>query len=77
MANPFFSCRIPPEVLSQIEAYLERTGKGKADFLIAAYRLVIEQDALSNNADNSKVNEEISALWAAVEELRGKQAAWR
>jgi flagellar biosynthesis/type III secretory pathway ATPase len=75
MANPFFSCRIPPEVLSEIEAYLERTGKGKADFLIAAYRLVIEQDALSSSVSDANVSKEITAIWAAIEELQGKLAA--
>ncbi|WP_166482692.1 GIY-YIG nuclease family protein [Scytonema sp. UIC 10036] len=76
--NPFFSCRIPPDVLGEIEAYLERTGKGKADFLIAAYRLVIEQDALSTNNDadvDGKISQALAPVLKRIEELEGKLAA--
>lgn len=62
-SNPFFSGRIPPELLVRIEQRIQETGESKTDILVAALSAYLGAETPKSQNSN---------LWQAINELRGR-----
>lgn len=70
MASPFFSGRIPQELMDRIEANMEMTGKSKTEILVSALSLYLGSPQSKEKSEN-----DIEKLWSAIAKLQHDVAA--
>ncbi len=65
MANPFFSGRIPPDLLDRVEKHCAETGETKTDILINALATYFDHPVAPRNTPTIEVSKQ---MFAALEE---------
>jgi hypothetical protein len=68
-SNPFFSGRIPQELLDRVEKHVQDTGESKTNILIQALATYLEFPIQLNNSNNSTLEKRLNDLEQQVEQL--------
>lgn len=71
MPNPFFSGRIPKELLDHVEAYRESTGASKTDVLVKALAAYTGFE-LEDKSDIAIASDELAEVFERLEKLENK-----
>ena len=69
MANPFFSGRIPQELLDRVEKHVQDTGESKTNILIQALATYLNFPVQPSNSNNSTLEKRLNDLEQQVEKL--------
>jgi len=68
-SNPFFSGRIPQELLDQVEKHIQDTGESKTNILIQALAAYLNFPIQLSNSSNSTLEKRLNDLEQQVEKL--------
>jgi hypothetical protein len=71
MANPFFSGRIPQELLDRVEKHVQDTGESKTNILVQALAAYLEFPIQLSNSNNSTLEKRLNDLEQKVTLLLG------